>query len=209
MDHLPSIFLDLGMRLVDASSSRKTGSPACSVLIASARHGEGKTFIARCLAAHLANVSNENVLLVDADFRHSGVKGEPLEAPGYGFSDCLLNGEVERAELRNTEIPNLKLLAAGGSRNPALLYRAHAMQAFLSAIASRFSMVIIDGGTVESCGCMPHVASGIVMVIDSQKTRREVVQGAMSGLNVERNKYYGVILNRKAKYIPKTLYKSF
>lgn len=207
MEQLSAIFYKLTMRLFHAFGTSVEPQAVRSVLITSARSGEGKSFIAQQLSAYLAGMSNEKILLVDANFEQANARQDKGAANGNGFSDCLTSGEYANLDFRATKYPNLSVLSVGRNCKPGLLFKPQPVQEFLERMAGKFSVVLIDGGTASTSGCLPHVAGGIILVVDTLKTRREVVQGAMANMDVDAGKYYGVILNKKVHYIPTSFYK--
>ena len=87
---------------------------ARSVLVCSARPGDGKTFCAVNLALSLAAERDLEVLLVDADVAKPSVPGQLGLPEGPGLLDALadLSIDVETLVVR-TDVPGLSVLPAG------------------------------------------------------------------------------------------------
>lgn len=92
------------------------GSPEKSrtVLVCSARPGDGKTFCAVNLALSMAAERDTEVLLVDADFAKPDVLGHLGMAESPGFLDALADSHIDVETLvRRTDIGGLSILPAG------------------------------------------------------------------------------------------------
>ena len=99
-----------GARIADEGDADK----ARTVLVCSAKPGEGKTFCAVNLALSLAAERDTDVLLVDADFAKPDVLAQLGLADSPGFLDALADGgiDVESLVLR-TDVGGLSILPAG------------------------------------------------------------------------------------------------
>lgn len=211
MNQLSGSYYAMSMRLLDMLRDRDAAEPGRgrTVLVTSARPGEGKTFVSRLTAAYMADLSSDKVLLVDGNLERPALHREFGIANGPGFSDCMATGEFDLA-LHKCDLPaNLSLLTAGSKLKPGLLFKPQVFEDFLSHCRARFGLVVIDGGPLATTGCMPHQTDGVIMVIDSGRTRREVIQGVMSQAKVARSRYLGAVLNKRVQYIPRSLYRFF
>lgn len=94
------------------------GTRSHTILVCSAKPGEGKTFCSINLALSLAAERDVEVLLVDADFAKPDVMARLGLEEGPGLLDALADPaiDVERCVVR-TDIPKLSLLPAGTHSN--------------------------------------------------------------------------------------------
>ena len=209
MNKLSEMFFVLSLRLNDMLhvKGHETARPA--LLISSARDEEGKTFIARSIAQHMAAVSSGKVLLVDGNLQRPALHSiYGFENTG-GFSDCLAGANLATVPLHATAQPELKIMTIGQQLEPVLLFKPQSYLTFLEYFRRQFDLIVIDGGVLVSCGCLPRLSDGIIMVVDSSKTRREVVQGVIAQANIERSRYLGAVLNKRMQYIPDFFYRRF
>ena len=87
---------------------------ARSVLVCSARPGDGKTFCAINLALSMAAERDIEVLLVDADFAKPDVMTQLGLEDGPGLLDALADSHLDPETLvRATDVPHLSVLPAG------------------------------------------------------------------------------------------------
>ncbi len=177
-----------------------------SVLITSSRRGEGKTFIARGLAQYLAELGGSPVLLVDGNFdnpelrRHYGIGSE------HGFSDGLESGRWDEMHYHAAPLAGLWILPAGNAPKIGALFQPAAVAAFLDHAARAFRIVIIDGSVITlGVENIARQVDGVVLVVDSSSTRREVVRAAIVDSGVGNGKLMGVVLNKRLRYLPRFL----
>ena len=87
---------------------------ARTILVCSARPGDGKTFCAINLALSIAAERDTEVLLVDADFAKPDVCRQLGLPDGRGLLDALDDGAVDpEALVIDTDVPGLAVLPAG------------------------------------------------------------------------------------------------
>ena len=101
-------------RIAEAGGDAAGRDKARSVLVCSARPGDGKTFCAINLALSMAAERDIEVLLVDADFAKPDVMSQLGLEDGPGLLDALADSHLDPETLvRPTDVPHLSVLAAG------------------------------------------------------------------------------------------------
>jgi len=190
--------------------SAAEGREVRTILVTSANRYDGKTVTAVGMAASLASHANAEVLLVDANIPNPalhqlfGVEEQP------GFSDFLTTKIGLEDVVARTDDPRLLLMPRGGTA--ATLYdvtRGGAFATQLASLRSKFDYVICDGSAVFGSSDASMVAShfdGIVLVVECERTRWEVVQDAKERIVKAGGHILGVALNKRRYYIPKALY---
>jgi Mrp family chromosome partitioning ATPase len=102
----------LGLRRLIAESDQ--AERARTILVCSARPGDGKTFCAINLALSVAAERDTEVLLIDADFAKPDVCRQLGLPNGPGFLDALDDGAIDPETLViRTDVPGLSVLSAG------------------------------------------------------------------------------------------------
>jgi len=198
--------------------------PPRTMLVTSARAGEGKTATAVNLALSLAQLGAK-VVLVDADLRkprchHAlGVPGGP------GLAETLL-GEVDPLDavrpawVRREAPGNGHAAARGGasgagpSARPAAtlafmpsgrlvadaaeLLASSRMRAILATLAATYDIVLVDSAPVfpvADASLLGRLVDGVVLVVHGSRTPRHVTQEAIGRLRFMQAKVIGVVLN--------------
>jgi len=173
--------------------------PPRTILVTSARAGEGKTLVSANLAAGIAHEFNAHALLVDSDLRSPSLGSWFGISNGFGLSDYLV-GKKEIPELLfKTEIERLRILLGGTLReNPTELIGSARMESLIQELKSRYSdRYIIFDSTPLLATSEPEVLSklvdGILIVVRAGETPRETVKQAIASL--EKEKILGMVLN--------------
>jgi len=174
-------------------------TPARTILVTSSRPGEGKTVTASNLAVVFAD-AGRTVLLVDADLRQPGVH-KVFDLPNArGLSTVLRGDDRWESVVQATEQPNLGVLTTGPlPPNPAELLSSQRMQSVLRLLTEANELLIIDSPplqVVTDAAILSSYVDGTVLVIDSNRTRRETVRAAREALAKTGTHVLGAVLNR-------------
>jgi Mrp family chromosome partitioning ATPase len=156
-------------------------SDARSVLVTSARPGDGKTLTSLQLARALA-IQGRSVCLVDADIRERGLSAllRAQDQPGLvSLAEGADLDDVTR-RYRVSEQVRLTFVPAGdpGSQPTGLLGTNRYREA-ISKIISDNELTIIDSGpllTIADAWAISALVSGIVLVLDVDASREDLVK---------------------------------
>jgi len=201
--------LNLGLSALLEQHRKGDGAEGFCLGITSAKAKEGKTFIAAGLAATVAALGRQRVLLVDANFEAPGLHKLYPEIKGPGFSECLAQDDPEYVDESATRTPNLFVLLAGRQPNVELLYRRGTISKFIEHAKKRFDIVMFDCGVLNSVGGngVTDAVDKLMLVVDSSSTRRELVAHSVRKLASDReDALWGVVLNKKERHLPDFLY---
>jgi Mrp family chromosome partitioning ATPase len=182
------------------------------IAVTSALSGEGVTFIARSLAAVLANDLRRNVCVVDLNWwsTTSETKSAYMqpERALRGVAQ-VIDGKVSVDEaLIWTQGWRLSLLPAGPA-SPAerpVLAKAAALGTLLDELGQRFDHVILDVPPVLSTGeaiTLASLGEAFVLVVRQGVTAEAQVQSALEELR--HLIPLGVVLNRASSRVPQRL----
>ena len=166
-------------RTIDAAKAR-------TILVCSARPGDGKTFCAVNLAISMAAERDRRVLLVDADFAKPGVMERVGLAERRGLLDALADDAVDPESLVvPTDVPQLSLLAAGTrSINDTELAASDRMGAVLARLlaADPQRLVIFDSPpalAASPAAVLSLLVGQVLFVVRADRTSLSEVAGAM------------------------------
>jgi capsular exopolysaccharide synthesis family protein len=131
-------------------SSARHG-PIVTLLVTSAKPGEGKSTTALNLAATCAR-AGERTLLLDVDLRRpslGGVFREDDDDLNLGLVDVLKGDLPWQRTLTRTDIPNLDFMATGDTRDiPIEILGTVELRQLLIALAHHYDRVILDGPAI-------------------------------------------------------------
>src|SRR5882672_6135996 len=153
------------------------------ILISSSVPGEGKTTLARSVAAYVG-VLGRRVLLIDLDFRKGSPLGEFDDTAERGIVDLPLPNRPPTELIRHIAEAGFDYLPMAGYRlDPLALFASEQMPRLVRQLRERYDCVIIDGppvlGSVEA-RLLPSIADKLLFVVKWGGTRREVAQNALS-----------------------------
>ena len=170
-----------------------------TLLISSARAGEGKSSTAVALAHNLARIG-KSVLLIDGDMRKPAFRSL---SNGQGLTRLLTSEEKVADHVTATQYDNLWLLACGPvPPNPADLLSSGRFRTIVKEATGQFDVVIVDAPPVLGLADAPLIASvvnDVVLVIESGKTRTSSAQEAISRLRSAGANILGGTLTKSAE----------
>jgi succinoglycan biosynthesis transport protein ExoP len=161
-----------------------------TLLVASAAPGDGKTTIARHLAAAAARMG-ARVLLLEADLRRPTVAEQLDISSGPGLSDVLIGAvslddavqqvEVEDAPRGGSRGRALDVLVAGAALppNPGELIESHTMEMLLQRTKFAYDLVVIDTPPLTAVSdVFPLLGKvdGVIIVGRVGRNRRDVAE---------------------------------
>jgi Mrp family chromosome partitioning ATPase len=177
-----------------------------TIAICACHRQAGTTTIALNLALMLGERNGEQVSLIDANFRSSGLTRGAVDGGGFSafaagtlpFEEAFVPvGEKVRLMHRGRADDPLVTLRAGASRLPA-----HAPQG-----AAR---TLIDLPPVlehPDALMMAQATDGVLLVLEAEQTRWPVAREARQRIEAAGMRIVGAVLNRKPHYVPSWLYR--
>ena len=177
------------------------GHPPKTLLVTSSLPGEGKTTTAVNTALSMAQ-TGVKVLVVDADMRRPRLHSIFNLKNHQGLS-TILSSEMSEADvlglITEQETNGLCVLTSGPlPPNPAELLGSEQMRRLLKTLAARFTHIIIDSPPIGSFTDGVLIATqvdGVLLVVHSGKTSRNVARRARQILHDVGAKIFGVVLN--------------
>jgi capsular exopolysaccharide synthesis family protein len=180
-----------------------------TLLIASAAPGDGKTTVARHLAAASARMGSR-VLLMEVDLRRPTVARQLAIRSRPGLADVLIEVVEMRAAIQSIQLDSvfaqgsegrtLDVLVAGAVMppNPAALIESTAMESVLEQAKSEYDLVVIDTPPLTAVSdAFPLLGKvdGVVIVGWVGRNRRDVAQRLHETLDGAGAPLLGVVAN--------------
>jgi protein-tyrosine kinase len=179
------------------------------VLLVGAAKGCGVSTAATNFAASLAQDSGTRVLLVDANVRSPKqfmfAATSPSEAGAGSSLERLLSDASAWQYPAGTS--NLFVLGAKCSMS---VFRSEVFDGFLHKVRELFDYIVVDAPPLASHPetlLLSQKADGVILVIESEKTRTQSALWAKKQIETAGGKLLGVVLNKRRHRIPKWLYK--
>jgi len=180
-----------------------------SVMLISALPGEGVSTVTLGLAATMADVARQGVLVVDLNPSNPALAGRLGLRPGIGLGELLAKDKTPAEAIAESPIPRLFLLGRG--RANADLSQPSSLALFeelVRGMRSDFDHIIFDGGSLTSAPDSLLAASkvdGVILVVQSERTGTDAVRDASNQLRMAGANVLGAVLNRRRDYLPRFL----
>jgi protein-tyrosine kinase len=175
----------------------------------SASPGEGTSTLSVEFARVAARDLDSKVLLVDAD------RVKPTTATGFGcptnvgLIDTLQTGPaLDLTMIRSPDNAHFQVGALCGRQSQPLSGKKVA--ALYEQLRARYQLTILDCPAVFSdryFDLSPDAADGIVLIVQAERSRPEMIRRAKSLIENIGGKLVGAILNRRQVYIPDFIYR--
>ncbi|MGD9317675.1 MAG: polysaccharide biosynthesis tyrosine autokinase [Anaerolineae bacterium] len=173
--------------------------PLHSLVVTSAVATEGKTTTAANLAVVMAQAGNR-VVLVDADLRRPSAHKLFGLSNGTGLTTALVEDpSAVEGYLQETEVQDLRVLSAGPvPPNPQELLGSRRMEELLHELEESADVVVLDTPptlVVADANVLAARADGVLLIVNTNSTRRAAVQRAVEGLRQVGANLLGGVLN--------------
>ncbi len=174
-------------KIQNRSACKVVNCPCKVIVFTSATQQEGKSLVALNTAITLCNDKKSKVAFVNCDFRKHVAHSLLGFDPGKGLEHYLA-GEAEIKEVSyNGLLPNFTMFPIGEKpSNACELLASDKMKQLISYLRERFDYVIIDSPpvlTFPDMSVLAPLSDGVVFVINSKKSKRDVVKRAVDTLS--------------------------
>ncbi|OEU50500.1 MAG: hypothetical protein BA861_04160 [Desulfobacterales bacterium S3730MH5] len=193
--HVAENFRLLGVKILSINS----GAQSRVIMVTSPQPFDGKSTVAANLAVAIAQELNKYAVLVDCDLRRPSLHQVFGLHANEGLHEYLAEGTSVAPYLLKTPVKNLKLLPAGRlSSNPSELLSSDKMRLLIQELRSRYQdrYIIADFPPVAltaDTSFLSHVVDGVLLVVRSGKTPKEMIREALS--RIGRDRLLGVVFN--------------
>lgn len=182
------------------------GEKLHTILITSATLGEGKSITSSLLAITAATLGNEKVVLVDLDMRRPRIHEYFAVSLGTGVTDVLTGKSNIKNVARTTILPNLNIITSGkADTQPSDIFDQADLPAFIQELKFYYDTIIIDSPPIIPVSDPMMIADkvdGVLLVVKSGATQREVISRAVNLLSNSGINLLGVILNDTESVLP-------
>lgn len=190
----------LAVRLLNMASRQNKKTK--TLLVTSARAGEGKTTVATNLAWVMAKPGERRVLLIDAHIQNSSVCSRLNLNPRYGWLDvvddnCKFVDAAIRLDPNGLYVMSPRKLENGSTNAAAAdVLTSSRVDKLFTELEQYFDFILIDAPTILDSADAQRIASlvdGTVMVTRAGRTNHSDVTEALKLIPKERR--LGIVLN--------------
>ena len=176
--------------------------PIVTLLVTSAKAGEGKSTTALNLAATCA-LAGERTLLLDIDLRRPSLADVFIEDEDHdsvlGLVDVLKGDLPWQRTLRHTRIPNLDFMPTGDTRDtPIEILGTLELRQLLLALSHHYDRVILDGPAVlglADCRFLGRMVDSCLLVVRPGSHQMMTLYRAKAMLEQSHVAIAGVVCN--------------
>ncbi|SFK77080.1 GumC family protein [Methylocapsa palsarum] len=183
----------LGLRKGDEESTENV------IQITSSLPGEGKSTLAGALALS-ASLSGARVVLVDCDFRHATTSRLFNLTHEKGLSDLLAERNSWAEVAHRCPGTSLTVVPAGTCDDSSVdLIGSSKMIEMVNAASQYYDFVLLDSAPVlpvSDAVLISAVAKKTIILVEWNKTDRELVSQAAASVNLNKGHVIGVVLNK-------------
>lgn len=176
-----------------------TGGHGAVVAVTSSSPGEGKTTVVAGIGKALG-AAGERVVAVDCDLRRPKLAEELGVESRQGVTNVLVGAAEAEELLRQTEVPDLRVLPAGPiPPNPSALVTTPGFPRMLARLRRDGEYVLVDTAPVATVADASAVLSAVetaILVVDIELARRDMVIEAREQLLRANTTLIGIVLNR-------------
>ena len=192
-------------------SDKKGPGKAPFVLgVTSSYRGEGVSSVATGIAYVIALTENENVLLVDSNSHHPHEeKIIGANRPPGLFEITVKRDTAVQDDVDKNPFPSMDAMDDMKGYFDRVDGSEKIDRMMPSVVKQNYNAIVLDLPAIdEGVAALKSasVADGVVLVIESQRVRREVIKHIKEKLRDEGAKIFYVVFNKRQFYIPKWLY---
>ena len=169
-----------------------------TLLVTSAIPNDGKSVTAANLAITLA-MGGARVLLVDTDLRKGSLHKRFNLQADIGLSEALTQKTDWRPAVKDTNVPNLRLLPCGvTTQHSSELFIGPVMEKFLQEANKEYDYVLFDTAPVMVADDVTSLAprvDGVIFVIRAEHTSARVARAALDMLYQRKSRVLGLVFN--------------
>ncbi len=173
--------------------------PIITILVTSAKQGDGKSTTALNLAAACAR-AGERTILVDCDLRHTSLTEVFCDDAPVGLVDVLSNeAPWQQAIVECPDLPGLSFLPSGHlGGTPIEILGSLELKQLLSALSRHYHRVILDAPAILGMAdgrLLGSLSDATVFVVRAQTHELEPLRRAKAMLEQTRARIAGVVFN--------------
>jgi capsular exopolysaccharide synthesis family protein len=185
------------------------GKTIKTILFCSSHRGEGASTVFVNFGQTMAG-EGYRVLLVDANLRNPTLHRLFHLEQKNGLTDLCFRSDNLETVLKNTMWNNLWVVTSGNSyNNPAAAFESEFLDVSIERMKMQGDWVLFDSPPMNSYSdslALAGKVDGVVLVVEFERTRREVLQQYKDRLEKNGAHILGVVLNKRRFPIPKWIY---
>jgi capsular exopolysaccharide synthesis family protein len=183
-----------------------------TILFTGIRHGIGVTSTVIKFATSLAKTTGLKVLVIDANLKTPDLHRKFSIVNDRGMAELLTGDGNQAFQFKRVGQGQLYVFTCGKNCSEEISnFESDRFDKLLQAARDKFDYIILDSAPVtrfSETQTISKKVDGVILVIESGKTRRQVAQRAREELEkAAGDRLLGVVLNKRKFHIPEWIYK--
>jgi protein-tyrosine kinase len=178
------------------------------VVFSGVDHGNGCSWVSSSAALTLAAQTTASICLVDANLRTPSLHRSFEIENRFGLAEAIAQAGPMHSFAQQISGSNLWVLTSGALQSPASL-SSEGLRARIADLRAEFEYVLIDAAPANlyaDATTLGRLADGIILVLQSNFTRREAALKAKESFEIANVRLLGAVLNKRTFPIPQNLY---
>lgn len=188
-----------------------TPNPPAVVAFCGVDEGAGCSWVCARASQVLAEQVPGRVCAIDANLRSPSLHEHFSAEMRAGFAEAVKDPAPVRDFVRATYSSHLWLMTSGTvGKEPNGALNPDRLRARFSELRAEFDYVVLDTPPMSvypDAVLLGRLTDGVILVVESNSTRRESARVAKESLEAARVPILGAVLNRRTYPIPEALYK--
>jgi capsular exopolysaccharide synthesis family protein len=180
------------------------------VVFSGITHGDGCTWVSSSAAMTLAAQTSASMCVIDANLRTPGLHNVFGIDNTVGFTDAMAYSGAIRTYAQQISGSNLWVMPCGSvAGQSASSMHTEILRARIAELRSEFDYVLIDAPPINlyaDAVTVARMADGIILVLQSNSTRREAALKAKETCETAQVRLLGAVLNKRTFPIPQNIY---
>lgn len=199
------------LKLVQNLFRSENTDPPRVVIFSPVAHGDGCTWMTGSAALALAGQTGASICVVDANWRTPSLHEFFGIENRAGLAEAIAQPGPIRDFAQQIAGSNLWVLTCGtlAGKTPASPLSTEALKARLGELRAQFDYVLVDSPPANLYAdaiTLGRLADGIVMVLQSNSTRREAALQTKQAFENANVRLLGAVLNKRTFPIPQKVY---
>jgi capsular exopolysaccharide synthesis family protein len=179
-----------------------------AVVFSGVAHGDGASWITAHAAMTLAAQTRASICVVDANLRTPSLHRFFGVENSIGLADAITQPGPVKSFAQQISGSNLWVLTSGSQQSAAAL-NSETLRARIADLRAEFDFVLIDtppANLYADAITLGRLSDGIILVLQSNATRREAALKAKEGCENASVRLLGAVLNKRTFPIPQNVY---
>ncbi len=179
-----------------------------AVVFSGVAHGDGASWITANAAMTLAAQTTASICVVDANLRTPSLHRFFQVENRVGLVDAITQPGPVKSFAQQISGSNLWVLTSGSQESAAAL-NSEMLRARIADLRAEFDYVLIDAPPANLYAdaiTLGRLSDGIILVLQSNSTRREAALKAKEGCENANVRLLGAVLNKRTFPIPQNVY---